>query len=415
MRVAIITAGSRGDVAPYTGLGHGLVRAGHEVTLVTHGCFEPLVAGSGVRFHALPVDPRAELESGRGRGLHRSTTGAGKLIRVVGMARALVGQLADDLIEAARVSDVLLLAASVAPLGYAVAEGLSLPSVGVHLQPLAPTREFAPPLTAVRSWGPTVNRAAGYGVNLAVDQVFAATVRTLRTRLGLSGTGPGAAQRRRERQGAPVFHGFSPLVVPRPADWRPGLDVSGYWWPYDGEEPRLPPALRDFLDAGPPPVFVGLGSATVPDAERLSAEVVRALRAAGLRGVVQRGWGGLRAHGEDMCTVEEVPHALLFPRMAAVVHHAGAGTTAAGLRAGVPAVPVPVQFDEGFWAARLVRLGVAPRALPLRRLTADTLTEALVRATTDPSYERRARSLAAGIRAEDGVGPVLDAVNRLAR
>jgi len=97
-----------------------------------------------------------------------------------------------------------------------------------------------------------------------------------------------------------------------------------------------------------------------------------------------------------------------------VVHHAGAGTTAAGLRAGVPAVPVPVQFDEGFWAARLVRLGVAPRAIPLRRLTADTLTAALTRATADPSYGQRAATLAVGIRAEDGVGPVLDAVNRLA-
>lgn len=408
-----MTAGSRGDVAPYTGLGHGLVRAGHDVTLVTHGCFAPLVAGSGVRFHALPVDPRAELESARGQGLHRSTTGAGKLIRVVAMARALVGQMADDLIEAARVSDVLLLAASVAPLGYAVAEGLSLPSIGVNLQPLAPTREFAPPLTGVRSWGPVANRAAGHGVNLAVDRVFAATVRTLRDRLGLPRSGPGGTQRLRERQGLPEFHGFSPLVVPRPRDWRPGLDVSGYWWPYDGPGPQLPPALQDFLDAGPPPVFVGLGSATVPDAERLSGEVVGALRAAGLRGVVQRGWGGLRAHGEDMFTVDEVPHALLFPHMAAVVHHAGAGTTAAGLRAGVPAVPVPVQFDEGFWAARLVRLGVAPRSLPLRRLTSDTLAGALVRATAQPAYRRRAEALATGIRAEDGVAPVLDAVNRL--
>ncbi|MGW1284503.1 glycosyltransferase, partial [Streptomyces sp. NPDC002586] len=82
-----MTAGSRGDVAPYTGLGHRLTLAGHEVTLVTHARFEPLVAGSGVRFHGLPVDPRAELESPRGRGLHRSASEAGKLLRLAGMAR----------------------------------------------------------------------------------------------------------------------------------------------------------------------------------------------------------------------------------------------------------------------------------------------------------------------------------------
>ncbi|MDX3618972.1 glycosyltransferase, partial [Streptomyces europaeiscabiei] len=122
----------------------------------------------------------------------------------------------------------------------------------------------------------------------------------------------------------------------------------------------------------------------------------------------------LRGEGEDMFTVGEVPHSLLFPRMAAVVHHAGAGTTAAGLRAGVPAVPVPVQFDEGFWAARLVALGVSPGTVPLRGFTAAALQSALRRATTDPSYRRRAAALAGELRAEDGVRPVLTAVDRLA-
>lgn len=127
-------------MAPYTGLGHALARAGHEVTLVTHESFAPLVAGSGVGFHPLPVDPRAELESSRGRGLHRSASGGGKLLRVVTMARTLVGRMTDELLTAARTSEVLLLSSSLGPLGHAVAEGLSLPSMGVYLQPLAATR-----------------------------------------------------------------------------------------------------------------------------------------------------------------------------------------------------------------------------------------------------------------------------------
>ncbi|MFJ3898134.1 glycosyltransferase [Streptomyces sp. NPDC090083] len=405
-----MTAGSRGDVAPYTGLGQALVRAGHEVTLVTHAALAPLVAGSGVGFHPLPVDPRAELESSRGRGLHRSASGAGKLLRVVGMARALVGRMTDDLLTAARSSDVLLLSSSLGPLGHTIAEGLSLPSMGVYLQPIAPTREFAPPVLGGGSWGAVGNRVAGRGVNRAVEHVFAAAVPELRTRLGLPRSRPGAALRTRERQDWPVHHGFSPLIVPRPADWRTGLTVAGYWWPYDGDA-RLPPELDDFIDAGPPPVFVGLGSATVPDPQRLSAEIVRALRLAGLRGVIQRGWGGLAASGDDVLTVGEVPHAALFPRMAAVVHHCGAGTTAAGLRAGVPAVPVPIQFDEGFWAARLVALGVAPRAVPLRGLTAASLSAALVRAVREPGRAERARDLGARVRAEDGYAPVLAALD----
>ncbi|MFJ9899399.1 glycosyltransferase [Streptomyces sp. NPDC091280] len=407
-----MTAGSRGDVAPYTGLGHALVRAGHEVTLVTHGGFAPLVAGSGVGFHPLPVDPRAELESSRGRALHRSASGGGKLLRVVAMARALVGRMTDDLLTAARASDVLLLSSSLGPLGHAIAEGLSLPSLGVYLQPLAPTREFAPPVLGGGSWGTVGNRVAGHGVSRAVEHVFAAAVPDVRARLGLARTRPGTALRSREARDWPVQHGFSPSIVPRPADWRPGLTVAGYWWPYDGDA-QLPPELTDFLDSGPAPVFVGLGSATVPDPERLSGEIVRALRRAGLRGVIQRGWGGLEAAGDDVLSIGEVPHSALFPRMAAVVHHCGAGTTAAGLRAGVPAVPVPIQFDEGFWAARLVALGVAPRTVPLRGLTADTLSAALVQATRDPAHAERARALGARVRAEDGTAPVLAALDAL--
>ncbi|MFF9282869.1 glycosyltransferase [Streptomyces griseosporeus] len=408
-----MTAGSRGDVAPYTGLGHGLARGGHEVTLVTHECFAPLAARAGLGFRPLPVDPRAELESARGRGLHRSATGVGKLVRVIALARSLAGRMTEGLLGAARESDVLLLGGAVGPLGHAIAEGLRLPSLGVYLQPLAPTREFAPPVLATGSWGGAVNRAAGYGVNLAVEHVFAATVPGVRERLGLPALRTAAALRARERQGWPVLHGFSPLVVPRPHDWRPGLDVTGYWWPYDGETTELPSRVREFLERGPAPVFVGLGSATVPDPGRLSAAVVRALRRAGLRGVIQRGWGGLEADGDDMLTVGELPHSLLFPRMAAVVHHCGAGTTAAGLRAGVPAVPVPVQFDEAFWAARLVRLGVAPQVLPLRRLGADALAAALARVTGDTAFRERARALGARIRAEDGVSPVVKALERV--
>lgn len=408
-----MTAGSRGDVAPYTGLGDGLVRAGHEVTLVTHERFAPLVEGSGVRFHALPVDPREELQSERGRALHRSSSGAGKLVRLARMARGLIERMTGDLVAAARSADVLLLSATLAPVGHTLGEGLGLPSMGVYLQPIAPTREFAPPMTGSRSFGPLANRMSAHGANLFNERLFTPAVRDLRAEFGLPRAGAGAGLRTRERRDWPVYHGFSPQVVSRPGDWRAGLRVTGYWWPYDRDS-ALPAAVREFLAAGPPPVFVGLGSATVPDAGRLSGQVVGALRAAGLRGVIQRGWGGLRAAGDDMLTVGEVPHSLLFPHMAAVVHHAGAGTTAAGLRAGVPAVPVPVQFDENFWAARLVALGVAPRAVPLRGLAAGALADALRRATGDPSHGRRARELAARLRAEDGVAPVLGAVERIA-
>ncbi|MGX2998560.1 glycosyltransferase [Streptomyces sp. JNUCC 64] len=414
-----MTAGSRGDVAPFTGLGHGLVRAGHEVTLVTHERFAPLASAAGLGFHALPFDPRAELASAAGQGLHRATSGLGKLRRLYALFHDRVGEFADGLTGAAEGHDVLLLAPALAPLGHAVADGFGLPAAELHLQPLAPTREFAPPVLAAGSFGPLGNRLAGQLVTAGVDHLFAATARAVRDRLGAPGVGTRAARRARERRGLAVHHGFSPLVVPRPRDWRPGLTVDGYWWPHDPPGYRLPDEVREFLAAGPPPVYVGLGSATVPDPERLSRTVVRALRAAGLRGVVQRGWSGLGTDGDlagdDVLTVGELPHSALFPGMAAIVHHAGAGTTAAALRSGVPSVPVPVQFDAAFWAARQTALGVAPEAVPLRRLTEDRLAAALRRATAgDAPYRAAARTLAGRLAAEDGVRPVARTVERLA-
>ncbi|MDI3421643.1 glycosyltransferase [Streptomyces luteolus] len=402
-----MTAGSRGDVAPYTGLGAGLVRAGHEVTLAAHAVFEPLVAGSGVRFHPLPVDPRAELHSERGRRLHDARTGAGKLVRLVSMARQAADELTAALVEVARKGDVLLVGGALGPLGDAIAQAFSVPSVGLHLQPLHPTGEFPAPILGTRPLGAVGNRLSGLAVMASVELVFAGSVRSLR-RHGLPGAG-----RSRGRRARPVLHGYSELVVPRPRDWPAGLEVAGYWWPH--ETGRLPQELEDFLAAGPSPVFVGLGSATVPDPERVSREIVSAVRAAGMRGVIQRGWAGLHAESEDILTVDEVPHSLLFPRTAAVVHHAGAGTTGAVLRAGVPTVPVPVQFDAAFWASRLTALGTAPGVVPLRRLTSPALAEALRRATADSTHRTRARALADRLAAEDGIAPVLATLDRLAR
>lgn len=403
----MMTAGSRGDVAPYTGLGAGLVRAGHEVTLAAHAVFEPLVAGSGVRFRPLPVDPRAELHSARGRRLHDARTGAGKLVRLASMARGAVDEMTAALVEVSREGEVLLVGGALGPLGYAIAEGLSVPALGLHLQPLHPTAEFPAPVLGTRSLGAVGNRLSGRVVMTSVELMFHDAVRSLPRRYGLAGT--------RVRRARPVLHGYSELVVPRPRDWPAGLEVSGYWWPHETGTGRLPRELEDFLAAGPPPVFVGLGSATVPDPERVSGEIVAALRAAKVRGVVQKGWAGLAARGDDILTVDEVPHSLLFPRTAAVVHHAGAGTTGAVLRAGVPTVPVPVQFDAAFWASRLTALGTAPGAVPLRRLTAGTLAPALRRATGDPSHRARARALADRLATEDGVAPVLAALARLTR
>ncbi|MGP3923656.1 glycosyltransferase [Streptomyces sp. 8N616] len=411
MRIQIITAGTYGSVAPYTGLGHRLLAEGHHVELVTHARYAESVACCGLAMRPLPADPFEHLLSAHAR-VTQARSSPRSLYEMGRASRRAAAGLVDGIIEAVDdKADLILLSTLAAPIGSVVAEYHRIPSAGVFLQPEEPTTEFPP---CVMRWRPESrgNRALGRAVNAGFDALYAAANRRLHARLGLPRRGTAQLRRRRGGSQWPVWHGFSPAVVPRPQDWRPGLYVTGYWWPHQCASWTPPTEVTDFLEAGPAPVFVGFGSMMPRPAEELGDITVRALRRAGLRGVVQAGWAGLSVAGDEVLTVGRLPHSWLFPRTAAVVHHAGAGTTGAGLRAGVPAVPVPVLTDQPWWASRLVRLGVSPGALPHAMLSAERLAAALRRVTGTPgsAYRRRAKELATHIAHEDGSGQVTRAI-----
>ncbi|WP_405593781.1 glycosyltransferase [Streptomyces sp. NBC_01092] len=398
MRILIAAAGSRGDVAPYTGLGAGLREAGHDVTLATTDAFAPLVREAGLEFRSLPSRPQARHEADGRRALMRTAT-------------AFVTELGQGFADAVDArTDLLLLSTTTAPLGRQVAEAMGIPAIGAHLQPTAPTGDFPPVVMGTRSLGRLGNRAAGRFALRMADRVYADAVTALRRRLDLPPLSPSELRRRHERAHQPVLHGFSTALVPRPSDWRTGLDVVGTWWPYVAPERRLPAEVEDFLAAAARPVFVGFGSMAAGHGERLSELTAQALRRAGLRGIVQAGSAGLAVAGDDVLTIGDVPHALLFPRVAAVVQHAGAGTAAAALRAGVPTVAVPVTADQPFWAGRLAAIGAATDPIPFASLTAERLADALGRAVRQQAYTRAASVAARHMATEDGVGAVLKAL-----
>ena len=402
MRILIAAAGSRGDIAPYIGLGAELSLAGHDVALATTDAFAPLVRAAGLAFRALPGRPEAQGDLADRRALMRS-------------AAAFVTELGQGFADAvAQGTDLLLLSTTTAPLGWHLTEATGTPGIGVYLQPTAPTGDFPPVVTGTRSLGRLANRAVGRVALRMADRVYTDAVTALRDRLDLPPLTPAAMRRRQEQANRPVLHGFSTALVPRPSDWRTGLEVTGTWWPYVGEGEQLPAELEDFLAAGPRPVFVGFGSMAAGQGERLSEIAVRALRSAGLRGILQAGSARLAAEGDDILTVGDVPHELLFPRVAAVVHHAGAGTSAAGLRAGVPAVPVPVGADQPFWAGRLAGTGAATAPIPFKELTAERLADALGRVVRQQTYSLAAATAARHLAGEDGTGQVLKSVERLA-
>ncbi|MGY3791004.1 glycosyltransferase [Streptomyces antibioticus] len=401
MRIMIAAAGSRGDVAPYTGLGVELSRAGYDVALAATETFAPLAREAGLGFRSLPADTRG----------HGEVTGRRDLMRAASAFITELGQGFADAVD--KGTDLLLLSTTTTPLGWHLTEATGTPSLGVYLQPTVPTGDFPPVVTGSRSLGRVGNRAIGRLALRMADRVYEPAVAQLRHHLALPRCSASEMRRRQEQANWPILHGVSTALVPRPSDWRPGLDVVGNWWPHHEPADRLPSDLEDFLSAGPRPVLIGFGSMASGDGERLSEIAVRALRRAGLRGILQAGTAGLAADGDGLLTIGDVPHALLFPRLAAVVHHGGAGTSAAALRAGVAAVPVPVTADQPFWTKRLAALGAATDPIPFRYLTVERLADSLRQVVKEQAHSRAAARAARHMATENGARRALEAIRQL--
>lgn len=407
--IAILAIGSRGDVAPLTELGVRLRDTGHDVVVAAFTPFAELITNSGLRFHEIPdgVDIDGDLDDlnpAKGIAAFLAPNGMREL------GNAVLATLRDE------PADVLLLSPFAELAGHPLAEAKGIPSVGVRLQPLSATAAHPPAVLGGWSAGAAGNRLASDAGAWALDRLYGRVIAGFRRDLGLPKVSARMLRRQRTQAQWPVLHGYSPTIVARPADWRAGLDVVGYWWPAGPSADWRPPAeLADFLDAGPAPVFVGFGSTMVSprDADRLSLAIRDGLRRTGVRGIVQAGWAHLGVTDDDVLTIGEIPHEWLFPRMAAVAHHCGAGTVAAGLRAGVPTIAIPGLGDQPFWARHLYELGASTAPIPQRRLTAERLADAINTAVTDGGIRDTAQQLAVRIAGEDGAARVVAAVESL--
>ncbi|MGP3959249.1 glycosyltransferase [Nonomuraea sp. 3N208] len=400
MRVAVLALGSRGDTQPCAALARELAGRGHEATLVASGRYAAL-AGSEVSFAPLGVDPMAVLESVEGQ----AWLGSGPIGFVRGL-RAVLEPLAAKLVaevDTACAGADLVLAPSLGAFGRHLRERYGISYLIVQFQPSEPTGEFPNPLVPLVSLGRLGNRASYAVVERLGWLVLGRMVNRLRA--GVLGLGPmrGSPFAADRRDRVPVLCGVSPLVVSRPRDWPAYVHLTGYW--------RIAGTggagdLEGFLAAGPPPVFVGFGSMVPGEPERVAEEVVAGLRLAGVRGVVQ---GLPVATSDDILPVGEVAHDAVFARMAAVVHHGGAGTTATALAAGVPSVVCPFFSDQPFWGHRVAALGAGPPPLPIGRLSRGALS---VRLRAVPKYREKSAQLGRLLRVENGVKKAVDLIER---
>ena len=407
MRVTLLAVGSHGDVRPYVALGTGLARLGHDVRLASHAPFKDLAVSNGLAFAAIEGNPRDIVLGPEGQAwLESANNPLLFLKRTSRIAAMVLDKLSDDALGATRGSDAIVYSMPLASSGYSIAEALRIPGVPAALYPLHPTCAFASVLASnlpLRCG--LANWASGFAVAQLFWQVFRSSHNRWRRRaLGLGPAPVLAPLAEWENRGVPFLYGYSPSFLPVPGAWGPTRAVTGYWF-LDRPKEWVPPAgLLEFLDAGPPPLYAGFGSMAESDNERLTTVVLQAVRRTGCRAVLAAGWGGLAARDlpREVFPIGSVPHDWLLPRVSVAIHHGGAGTTAAALRAGVPSVVVPFFADQFFWGSRVARLGLGPRPIPRKELSAEALCAAIARALRVPLRER-CTHMAARIQAEDGI------------
>jgi len=406
MRIVVLSVGSRGDVQPYLALARGLRHVGHDVVLAAPPTFAALAETYRVPFAPVGPDWRTLLQQQQFQTIVETGRWVQELPKLARAVRIAIEQLLHDAWTVVQGAEALV-ATVIGPLGSSLAERRGIPYIEAAMQPLTPTAAFpSAAVTLPMDLGVVGNQLSHRLLEQLFWQLYRRHINRFRRRvLGQAPYpfwGPMEALR---RAGVTRLYAFSPLVVPRPTDWPAATAVTGYWF-----LPTLPgwrPAsqLEAFLAAGPPPVYVGFGSMFGSDPEATLRLVLRALALSGQRGVLARGWGGLvteRALPEQSILIDEAPHDWLFPQMAALVHHGGAGTTGAGLRAGVPAVVVPHLFDQAFWARRVAALGAGPALIPRPQLTAERLAVAITAAVEQPQLRAAAQSVGTQIRAEPG-------------
>lgn len=407
MRIAIIAPGSRGDVEPYIALGKGLARAGQAVRLVSHQDFESLARSHGLEFWPVEGQVQAIAQSQEMRSRLEGGNFLSVMAQMANEAERGAIHFAEAGLAACQGVDLILAGLAGLFVGTALGEKLGLPVVQAFYIPLTPTRAFPSFLVPkAPDWSGGVLNRLSYQVARQVlwqgfrraDRLARKAVLNLPAAAFWGPFGSNVIQ-------SLVLYGYSPAVIPLPPDWDGDVHVTGYWFLDPAEDWSPPKALVEFLEAGSPPVYVGFGSMSSRNPEETADLVVKAVAEAQQRAILLSGWSGLQTRDlpESVLMVDSVPFSWLFPRVAAVVHHGGAGTTAAGLRAGVPSVVVPFFGDQFFWGQRVAELGVGPEPVPRKKLTVERLADAIDQAVTDARIGQCAAHVGARIRAEDGV------------
>ncbi len=409
MRITLLTYGSRGDVEPFVALGAGFIRAGHSVRLTAPVKFEQLALPHGIDFVGLPGDPDTlvqDLVDKAGKNYLRMIRTMSKFVVPIA-----VGVL-DQVQSACEDTDIIIHSFLLTNAGHEIAREKSIPDFSAQFFPVfSTTAEFPGIVFPDLPLGNLYRRLTHEFITQTYWQGSRVLYRWIRrSNPHLSPLTDWAFAERSERR-TPILYAFSPHVLPPPADWGEDVHVTGYWLT-DDPDWHPPKKLLEFLDTDSKPIAISFGSTSTSNPERIAAILREALALSGQRAVIVGADNHLSDLPGTVFQLDSAPYSWVFPRMSVVIHHGGAGTTGAGLMAGVPNVVIPFTSDQPFWGHRVHSLGAGPKPIPAKKLTAQTLAKSIVTAVSDQDMRARAKAIGARIRAEDGVSRTIDIVQK---
>lgn len=401
MKLVVLTYGTEGDTRPLVALSRASAKAGHQVFLLGEAQSLGLAQRLGIPAAPLAGDIRA-LFARWSRSGARGTAKA-----LVELTNANAAAWMAQTLAVSEGCDAIVSSGLAGFVGLSVAERLGVPAIGAGMIPLTPSREFPSPFLPP-AWIPArLNRAS---MELTNQLLWRGLRKALnRARAEVLGLPPRTALWTNH----PMLYGISPTLLPQPKDWPANAVMCGQWVPSLDTDFVPSPELARFLAAGPAPVYIGFGSMAGVDLPHMLEIVIKALGRR--RAVVWPGWSDLGrvALPENLLRIDATPHDWLFPRMAAVIHHGGSGTSHSAAGAGVPSIVMPFAGDQPFWADRLHRLGVAPPPLHPGRLNTAALADALA-FVERPSVIARAAAVGQAMSREDGLSTGVMMIERLA-
>lgn len=407
LNIVMLIVGTRGDVQPFVAIGKRLQDYGHRVRLATHSNFKEFVLTAGLEFYPLGGDPKVL---------------AGYMVKNKGflpsgpseipVQRNQMKEIINSLLPACKEPDIDsgvpfkadAIMANPPAYGHThVAEALQIPIHIFFTMPWTPTADFPHPLSRVK-------QQAGYRLSYQiVDSLIWLGIRDMindlrKKKLKLRPVTYLSGSQGFEND-IPHAYIWSPHLVPKPKDWGPKIDVVGFCFLDLASNYEPPESLVKWLEDGDKPIYIGFGSLPVQDPKKMTQIIVEALETTGQRGIINKGWGGLGDLTEPKDSIyllDNVPHDWLFLQCKAVVHHGGAGTTAAGLKAACPTTIVPFFGDQPFWGERVHDRGVGPPPIPVDEFSLPKLIDA-INFMLDPKVKEHAIELAKAMENEDGV------------